>query len=178
MSKPEIHGVGQSDHLGIMINKYTKELRRAVRTTRKRVYKNFVANDFLNDIKKAKEDGRFNEIFETDDIEVAGDVFTSVFKEILDIHAPIKVIQNRKNYVPYISKELKAAMKTRDDLKLLAANTGTIEDFANYKEKRNEVTSKLRTAKADYFRSKFSQDNQTPAEVWKSAFMVLGKKQK
>ena len=142
MSKPEIHGVGQSDHLGIMINKYTKELRRAV---------------------------------ETDDIEVAGDVFTSVFKEILDIHAPIKVIQNRKNYVPYISKELKAAMKTRDDLKLLAANTGTIEDFANYKEKRNEVTSKLRTAKADYFRSKFSQDNQTPAEVWKSAFMVLGK---
>ena len=39
MTKPEVYGVGQSYHLGIMITKHTKELRKAARTTKKRVYK-------------------------------------------------------------------------------------------------------------------------------------------
>ena len=86
----------------------------------------------------------------------------------------IKVIQNRKNYVPYISKELKAVMKNRDELKKRGAETGTIEDFDNYKEKINEVTTKLKKAKADYFRSKFSQVDQSSGDVWKTAFMVFG----
>ena len=106
---------------------------------------------------------------------MAGDVFTRVFTEILNKHAPLKVIQNRKHYIPYISKELKAVMKCRDDLKQKAARTGDVNDFNEYKKKRNEVTTKLRTAKSDYFRSKFAQDDQSSGEVWKTAFMVLGR---
>ena len=95
--------------------------------------------------------------------------------EILDRHALIMIIQNRKNYVPYISKELKVEMKARDAFKVQTANFGNTEDFEKYKEKRNEVSTRLKTAKADYFKSKFSQDDQTPGDVWKTALMVLGK---
>ena len=175
MTRPEIHGVGQSDHLGVMVTKHTNELRKAARTTKKRVYKDFVEKDFIEDIRKAKADGLFEELFDTDDIEKAGDIFTEVFRNILDKHAPIKVIQNRKNYVPYISKELKVIMKARDDLKVIAATTGETEDFEKYKHKRNEVSTKLKTAKSDYFHSKFSQENQSSGDVWKTAFTILGK---
>ena len=175
MNKPTLHGVGQSDHLGIMVTKYSKELRTTTRTTKKRVYKNFDEEAFVKDIKQAKAEGLFNDMFNTEDVEKAGDIFTEVFKAILDKHAPIMVIQNRKSYVPYISKELKAEMKSRDELKVRAAKSGTIADYDLYKRKRNEVLMTLKTAKEDYFKQKFSDVDQTPGDVWKTAFRVLGK---
>ena len=155
MTKPTLHAVGQSDHLGIMVTKYSKELRSTARTTRKRVYKNFNEEAFVEDIKQAKAEGLFSKIFETKDVEEAGDIFTGVYQAILDKHAPITVIQNRKSYVPYISKELKREMKIRDELKIRAAKSGTTEDYDSYKYKRNEVLIKLKTAKEDYFKEKF-----------------------
>ena len=107
----QILGVGQSDHLGTFVIKKSREIRACPRTTKKRVYKNFIAKDFIQDIKHAKELGVFNLMHETNDIEVAGDVFTNTYNEVLDRHAPIKVIQNRSNYVPYITKELEILMK-------------------------------------------------------------------
>ena len=177
MNRYEVHGVGQSDHLGIMVTKYSRELRQTARTTRKRIYKNFNHADFLEDIRKAKRDGLFEEILVTNDIEVAGDKFTKVFKDILDKHAPVKVIQNRKHYVPYISNELKKDMLERDDLKRNAAITGSLEDFNLYKVKRNEVSTKLKSAKVEYFKSKFSDDSLSPGDVFKTASQILGKSQ-
>ena len=66
-------------------------------------------------------------------------------------------------------------MKIRDDLKVQAASSGKPEDFDKYKNKRNEVSTKLKTAKEDYFRKKFSQDDQQPKDVWKTTFSLLGK---
>ena len=175
MNRCEVHGVGQSDHLGIMVTKYSRELRQTARTTRKRVYKNFNHTEFLEDIRKAKREGQFAKIIETNDIETAGNTFTDVFTSILDKHAPIKVVQNRKHYVPYISPELKREMLERDDLKRNAANSGNIEDFDLYKLKRNEISTKLKSAKAEYYKSKFSEDSLSPGDVWKTAFQLLGK---
>ena len=41
IAKPEVLGIGQSDHLGLLVTKKTRELRTCARTTKKRVYKNF-----------------------------------------------------------------------------------------------------------------------------------------
>ena len=98
MSSPEIHGVGQSDHLGLLINKKTKEIRTSTRTNKKRVYKEFVAEAFVEDIRLAKKDAKFAEILSCENIEIAGEIFTQVFRSVLDKHAPVKIIQNRNNY--------------------------------------------------------------------------------
>ena len=63
----------------------------------------------------------------------------------------------------------------KDDLKLQAIKSGNTGDYDEYKRKRNKVLTKLKAAKENYFRQKFSEANQSPGDVWKTAFSVLGK---
>ena len=94
----------------------------------------------------------------TTDIEEAGKIFTETFTKILDRHAPLKVIQNRTNYVPYLSKEVKDLMDTRNRLKKFAAESGDIEVYKCYQAVRNQVTSRVRTAKSQHYESKFDSE--------------------
>lgn len=174
ISKLEVLGVGMSDHMGIMVTKNSREIRSHPKTTRKRVYKEFDRDAFRNDMKEAKDNGAFNEMFETDDIEVAGDIFTREYLKILEKHAPLKVIQNRNGYVPYISKELKTEMEERNKLKEEAALTGNLEVFEEYKKKRNEVSTKLKVAEAEYYKEKFEDEDMSAADMWKTAYKILG----
>ena len=176
ISNLEIHGVGKSDHMGILVTKYCREVRCCTKTTRKRIYKNFDSNKFIEDIRAAKSSGKFDVIHATEDIEVAGDAFTKTFCEVLDRHAPLKVIQNRKNYVPYLSKELKEKMSTRDNLKEEAARTGDSETYKKYQDLRNQVSSLQKKAESNHFGQKFSDPNCSPKEVWDTSNQILGKK--
>ena len=47
------------------------------------------------------------------DIDEATEIFTREFTRIIGKHASLKTIQNRKNYIPYISKEIKEIVKTQ-----------------------------------------------------------------
>ena len=133
--------------MGILLNKYSREVRTCTKTTRKRIYKNFDSKLFVEDIKSAKMMGKFNLINQTEDIEVAAETFTKTFCDVLEKHAPLKVVQNRKNYIPYIQKEVKEKMAKRDDLKEEAAKTGNTETYKEYQKLRNEVSTLLKTAK-------------------------------
>ena len=134
MSAAEIIGVGESDHLGILVSKKTRDLRSSPKTIKKRIYKNFERNSFIQDMTDAKESGQFAQIHNADDIDEATEIFTKAFTEVLDKHAPLKVIQNRNNYIPYISDELKEKMKNRDKLKVEAATTGDKDKY--YKQQK------------------------------------------
>jgi hypothetical protein len=83
MSQPEIHGVGQSDHLGISSIRSSEELRSSARTIKKRIYKNFDKSAFQTDMKNAKQRGHVDEVFECEDNDDAVRVFTDSFA-ILD----------------------------------------------------------------------------------------------
>ena len=150
MSRPEIIGVGKSDHLGVFITKYSKEVRTSPRTIKKRIYKHFSKDAFKEDIKKAVADGAFNRIDSTETIDEAIEIFNSVYCSILEEHAPVKIIQNRNNYVPYISKEIKQQMKERNEMKIKASKSGDPTDFTQYKSLRNQVVSKMKKAKLNY----------------------------
>ena len=174
ISSLQVLGVGQSDHLGILATKYTRELRTSPKTTKKRIYKTFYKEAFVKDLRDAKEKGVFQAMHASDDIEEIGDTFCREFTRILDKHAPLKVIQNRNNYVPYISSDLKKEMDERDKLKEEAALTGDQATYSAYKAKRNEVRSKQRVAESEYFGGKFESENMTTSEMWKSAYQLMG----
>ena len=175
ISNLQVHGDGSSDHLGITLNKFSREIRTSVRTARRRVYKTFDQQAFLSDIKTAKECGYFSPILNTDDIELAGDIFSEVFNRILDHHTPVKVIQNRSNYVPYISEEINNAMEERNKLKEEAAQSGDKDIYKKYKLKRNEVSTHLKSAEANHFTEKFSSHDVDSKETWKATYQILGK---
>ena len=104
-------------------------------TVKKRSYNNFNENEFLKDI--IEED--FIEVINTNNLGQAASNFSHIFTKILDKHAPIKTFQQHKNYVPFLSKETKIAMKNRDELKKKATTENNSHLFAQYKLERNMI---------------------------------------
>ena len=170
----ELIGVGESDHLGTLVSKQSREVRTCTRTTKKRIYKNFDPTVFQNDLKEVKDKGLFAPLFKTNDIDVATEHFTTIYTSVLDKHAPLKVIQNRNSYIPYISEEIKVLMKRRDALKIEAAQDGNINKFNQYKVLRNEVTKQLRIAKSQHYCKKVSDTNDSK-EMWQLSSQILNK---
>ena len=99
----------------------------------------------------AKAAGKFLGVHNATNPDEAFDAFEKTFSEVFDRHAPIRVIQNRKDYVPYISPQLEKMMAERDILKEEAAISGQLEDFNKYKKKRNEGSSLLKNSEKEHY---------------------------
>ena len=166
MSTPEVVGISRSDHLGISVVKAAREVRTSPKTTKKRIYKHFSNDSFINDVRNAHENGMFSAIYEANDVDKATEIFTNQFSSILDQHAPLRVIQNRSNYLPYLSETIKNTMAQRDKWKEKAAKSGKLF--------RNEVTYQLRNAEKTYYHQKFDDKDATSGDIWKSAYTLLG----
>ena len=66
-------------------------------------------------------------------------------------HAPLKRFAVRNATTPWLDKEIKDAMKLRDQLKKNATITGDKYDVDLYKRKRNIVTKLNRKKRKLYF---------------------------
>ena len=95
-----------------------------------------------------------NDVSQIANIDEAAELFQKIFTSVLDKHAPVKVIQIRKNYIPYLSKETKLLMKERDKAQKLASETKLNEDWLMYKQLRNNVTNRLKVEKKNWQKSK------------------------
>ena len=174
VTAPKLIAVGKSDHLGVFLTKTSREIRSKPRTIRKRIYKEFDPKAFREAIIQAKNEGRFDEIHSTSDESVACEVFEREFSRILNKFAPLRVIQNRSNYVPYLDKDTKKLMEERNELKELAAKTGDPETYEKYKLKRNLVSTKQKNAKYLHYSAKYSDPASTSSDIWNTTRQCLG----
>ena len=78
---------------------------------KKRSYKEFNLAQFLTKIRAIS----WLDIYLSEDLETATDLFTKRITEILDEMAPIKTYQTRKQYAPWLSADIKKEMKARDE---------------------------------------------------------------
>ena len=85
-----------------------------------------------------------------------------------------KTVKERKNKKPWVSDDLIREMEIRDKLGR-AANKNRIERkiFTDY---RNELTSKLRNAKTEYFRHKFDEHANDIKKTWEIINSVIKSK--
>ena len=116
------------------MSKRAKEIVEQKRSTKRRTYKNFDADSFLKQLSLFKEKGDFSKVLKTSDLEVAVHEFTKVYNEILDYHAPVKVIQHHKNYLPYMTSEIKDQISYRNKLKKLWISSRDPDILSEYKD--------------------------------------------
>jgi hypothetical protein len=90
-------------------------------------------------------------------------------------HAPVRHIRKRKSAVPWLTREIKKMIFERDKLKRKAMVTGSRAAWDEYKTTRNKVNISLRQTKADYYRTKISNQNNNPKEAWKTINNLLGR---
>ena len=94
----------------------------------KRSFKRFDQDGFLEHIKSLS----WFDLYMSEDPNEAAHLLTGKLTSILDTYAPIRTFQVRKNYVPWLSDDLKTLMKSRDEAFAKAARSNTQEDRNHY----------------------------------------------
>ena len=172
--KPKVIPAGDSDHLAVIVDKFSKESPSKPQAVLKRSYKHFNPVSFLQDIQNSCID---EAVTACGNLEEAATVFQELFGHVLDRHAPRKVFQTRKHYVPFLSEETKLLMAERDALKEEATKNGDEELLLEYRKLRNLIKRNIRNDEKNYYKVRFSDIKMTSKQAWKLAYDMLGKVQ-
>ena len=92
-----------NDHKLIKVTRFSKSFRQNPRYIRKRIFKDFDDTVF----KQKLEETNLGEVFACTDVNTAAEMITSKISKVLDEMAPVKTIQTRTNYVPWLSDNTK-----------------------------------------------------------------------
>ena len=161
---------GMSDHKLLKVTRYTKSFKQLPRYVRKRIFKNFNEEQFIQKLN----DCNINEVLECYDVNEATNVLTEKLTSILDILAPVKTIQVRANYLPGLSEETKQLQEARNKAQEKASSTDDPEDWRMYKSLRNLATAKVREDKKKWEMQKFTREENSSTDIWKTLKCWLG----
>ena len=129
----------------------------------KRSYKNCATALFLQDILASNINQKVTDAVNVED---AAKIFQEIFCEVLDKHAPVKIFQTRKNYVPFLSEDMRRLMNERDALKEEATKTGDEILMNEYKLKRNLIKKNLPKEEHRYYKEKLYDETITTKKAW------------
>ena len=113
MSKVKVLPFGGSDHDAVLYTRYSKVPKPPSRTIRRRSYKHFIKEDYIRDVTSID----FTDVFLTKDVDEAADILTEKLVQVLNIHAPWIIFQQRKDFLPWLTPETVQMMKDRNILK-------------------------------------------------------------
>ena len=156
---------GSSDHDLVGYFRLTKIPPEPSRTIRKRSYKNFVLEEFLEDLKSVD----WSEVLIETDVDMGVEVFTEKFLNVLDLHAPWIKFQRRKHYSPWLTKETKELIKCRDNWKAVSedlAKAGATEAWNKFKQVRNKVNNRKKYEENRFKAEKIRSTLDSPAQTW------------
>ena len=102
----------------------------------------------------------------------AAEKFETMFKKVLDNHAPERKIQMRSNYHPFISEETKILITERRNLQLRAITSDCKQLKKEFNRKNKEVKRRMKEDKKNYFEEKFKECDSK--NVWRTANELLG----
>ena len=161
---------GMSDHKFIKVTRFARSFRQNLRYIRKRIFKDFVDKKFQQKL----EESNLYEILSCTDVNDATKILVDKISKVLDEMAPIKTIQTRTNYVPWLSEDTKGLQQERDGSQKKASHTDDPEDWRLFRSLRNLVTSKSRSDKVEWEQKKLDDKENTPTDIWKCVKSWLG----
>ena len=110
----------------------------------------------------------------------AWDIFKSLWKSVIDKHAPLIKKRVRGRESPWFTNEIKIKAHERDYYLRKARRTNKEIDWSTYRRLRNDVTRSIRQSKANYSRQIFRENINTPRKFWsqiKKCFPTKGTKE-
>ena len=160
---------GGSDHKLVYAIRHAEAIRKKVRYVTKRSFKNFNPEAFKDAIKAVS----WFEVYMAEDVNTAASLFTSKLNKVLDIFAPVKTIQLRSNYVPWLKNETKTAMEERNVAQKVAILTKDQNRLRAYRNLRNKVTNMIRSDKRAWEKGKLDHLANNSTDLWKNIKGIL-----
>ncbi len=93
---------------------------------------------------------------ETDDIDILVSNWSNLFSLIIEKHAPLSEMRVSEKYCPWIDKDLRALMRTRDRLKKAAVKRKSDILMNSYRQVRNKVNCLNTKLKKQYYANKIA----------------------
>ena len=156
-----------SDHKVIMGIRFAKLIRNSTRYIKKRSFKNFNEEIFLERIRSTS----WWDLYQTSDVNLAVQLFTSKINCILDEMAPVRTYQTNSKYCPWLTDSTKELISERNRAQKYLSENKNDENLSKYKTLRNKVTSSLRADKQKWQKQKLKSCSTDPGSLWKN---VLG----
>ena len=153
----------------IFATRYSRSMKTWQSYIRKRSYKNFDPAEFIAAIQQVS----WLDVYLCTDVDMAVKLLSSKITNILDQMAPMKTIQVRSSYNPWISQETKDLMTERNQAQKEAAETGDPDKWRKYKQLRNRITSRLKSEEKNWQRFQLSECGKDSAKTWKTVKGIL-----
>ena len=116
--------------------------------------KSFSENQFLFDVSGIC----WGQLFQqTDNIDILANNWSSLFSFVIEKHVLLKEIRVSERYCPWIGKDLKRLMSTRDRLKTATFNRKLRILMDAYRQARSRFNSPNIQLKRQYFSTMFSE---------------------
>ena len=134
----------------------------------------FYEDCFKEDLKQTQ----WPVISDLSDVNEAWLCWKNIFLETLNKHAPFRKIRTRNKQSPWITRDLKEEMQSRDLLLKRATKSANEDDWLIYRQKRNRVNKLIFKTKKIYYEDKLNKHSGDVKRTWKTINEIRGKKSK
>ena len=163
--------VGFSDQHLVAVVRKTKVPKAGPKVLVQRSFKSFCENDFIRDMNKLQ----WKNVCAIDDVDEALELFTNMFLEVADKHAPIRKFTVRKIKAAWIDDELKALMAQRDEMKSVSIKSGNVDVWKSYCSLRNQVTKINRKKKSVFYQNRINESKNYGKKLWITLNELMGR---
>ena len=167
--KVETLAKGGSDHLLVLAIRNTRSTISRPSYVRKRIYRKFNPCEFIEAVQQTS----WLDVYLCNDVDKAVTLMSDKIRFILDTMAPLKTIQVRTNYNPWLSEVTKDMIKQRNILHKRAIDSGDVQDWTDYKLIRNRVVSRQKYEGKTNQSKKLSEIGHNSANLWKNVKNIL-----
>ena len=160
-----------SDHLVLMIEKVNKIKPKIPGPQKIRSFKLYTKEKMIHNINVPM----LNSLLDYSDTNFVANVFISHITEAINLVAPIKTIQPRAHYAPYLSAKTKEEMNTRNELRSKANVSGEEADMKEYKKCKNLTLKHQRRDKVAWAKELIGTDTDGK-KTWKTVQKICKSK--
>lgn len=111
------------------------------------------------------------------DVDKAWECFHSLFLQVLDKVAPLKVIRIKQRTQPWINNDILDTIYSRNKALSDFRKSNLPEFYVEYKALRNKAQRMVDEAKKDYFKTKIEEHRSDSKKLW-ATLKPLGTKEK
>ena len=172
ISKTSVLANSISDHDLILASLNLEKPRPKPTYISTRSFKNFKKDAFLANISGAP----WSLIDIVEDTEDKLVTFNSLFYQILDQRAPVKIIKQRARPNSFINDNIRSLTRTRDYWQWLARQTNDPAIWSGYRNFKGEVKREIRLAQREFVEEQIKQNPNDVGSIWKTIRSWIPKK--
>ena len=136
---------------------------------RKRSYKNFIPAEFVQAVQQIS----WLELYLCTDVDTAVEILTNKLTFILDAMAPMRTMQVRTRYAPWLTITTINLMKERDKQQKVASDSGIRDELQKFKALRNQINNRLKFEERNWQKRQLEECGEDSSKIWKNVKSIL-----